>query len=83
MRYQRRRNLADFYRYPEGYEFQLELASGHQQAVILLTPPDLIAVRQQDGTWTREATASHIATSSPSKRCFVLLDASQLRWQIP
>ena len=55
MRYQRRRNLAGFYRYPEGYEFQLELASGHQQSVILLTPPDLIAVRQQDGTWTRDA----------------------------
>lgn len=53
LRYQSRRDLAEFARFPEGYEFVHDVAGGPRHAVILLTPPDQVAVRRADGTWYR------------------------------
>ena len=53
LRYQSRHNLADLTRFPEGYEFQHGLIDGAQRSVILLTPPEQVAVRREDGSWYR------------------------------
>ena len=58
-RFQARRHLAFYALYPEGYVFSHELTDGEniqdddRYAVVLLTPPDLVAVRATDGTWER------------------------------
>ncbi|SMQ47912.1 unnamed protein product [Zymoseptoria tritici ST99CH_3D7] len=50
----RRIVLAQYQRFPEGYEFEHHLV-GEQKArtVILLSPPDLVAIRDEDGIWAR------------------------------
>ena len=53
-RFRRRRGIAQYGRFPEGYEFRLALPDGTNNTIILLTPPDLVAVRYPGGIWTRE-----------------------------
>jgi hypothetical protein len=45
--------LANYARFPDGFEFVHELANGELHPVILLSPPDLIAARRDDGTYYR------------------------------
>ena len=53
-RFRIRRSLANLSRYPEGYAIVLPLG-GRRHEVVLLTPPDLVAVQRADGTWYRRA----------------------------
>jgi hypothetical protein len=52
-RFYLRRHIAILNLYPEGYEFIHELANGEAIAVILLSPPDLIAARGRNGRFFR------------------------------
>ena len=52
IRFTFRRALANLSRFPEGYEIQFQIPGGHR-AITILTPPDLVAVQRQDGTWFR------------------------------
>lgn len=52
-RYRLRRQLANWAQFPEGYEFMHAVAGGPPRAIVLLTPPDQVAVRREDGTWIR------------------------------
>ncbi|KAK3703308.1 hypothetical protein LTR37_014520 [Vermiconidia calcicola] len=63
-RYVRRLDSANLARYPEGYVFINTLANGEEYPVILLTPPDLVAVQRADGTWYRR-TRGERATDAP------------------
>ncbi|KJX98074.1 hypothetical protein TI39_contig438g00016 [Zymoseptoria brevis] len=52
----RRLMLAQYQRYPEGYEFEHHLVGEQKpRIVILLSPPDLVAIRDEDGFWARHA----------------------------
>lgn len=53
-RFRLRRALANLSHYPEGYEVQLPI-NGQQHRVVVLSPPDVVAVQRQDGTWYRRA----------------------------
>ncbi|KAF2158535.1 hypothetical protein M409DRAFT_61578 [Zasmidium cellare ATCC 36951] len=52
-RYIARRSLADLAGLPEGFEFQHRLDEQHPRAVILLTPPNMVAVCNGNGLWER------------------------------
>ncbi|KAK4631320.1 hypothetical protein CLAFUW4_03691 [Fulvia fulva] len=52
-RYRARRDLADMSARPEGYEFTLRLYGHDPQAVALLSPPHLAAIRDANGRWRR------------------------------
>jgi len=54
-RYTRRRELAGLSRFPEGYEFTIQLIGGERRNAFVLSPPDLVAVQDEDGAWFRRA----------------------------
>lgn len=66
-RYLLRRALANLSNYPEGYEIVLPI-DGEQRRVIILSPPDVVAVQRQDGTWYRRA--RNIAQDGPMPYTF-------------
>lgn len=51
-RWQNRRDHAHYSVYPEGYEFLHNVGQG-RHVVILLSPPNVIAVNRPDGSWFR------------------------------
>lgn len=51
-RYRLRRALANLSNYPEGYEIVLPIG-GQQNEIVILSPPDVVAVQRADGTWYR------------------------------
>lgn len=54
VRFLRRRELAGLLAFPEGYEFEHRLGDDDVgRRVVILTPPNQIAVQNGDGTWTR------------------------------
>lgn len=52
--YTLRRNLANFSRVPDGYRASYIDARGRTREIIVLSPPDLVAVQMEDGNWHRE-----------------------------
>ncbi|KAK4505092.1 hypothetical protein PRZ48_003055 [Zasmidium cellare] len=52
-RYLARRSLADLAHCPEGFEFQHRLDGQPPQAVILLSPPNIVATCNNHGQWER------------------------------
>ena len=54
MRFFMRRALANLSNFPEGYEIRSPVP-GREHEVVILTPPDLVAVQRLDGTWYRRA----------------------------
>ncbi|KAK5128881.1 hypothetical protein LTR85_000214 [Meristemomyces frigidus] len=53
-RFELRRDLAALARFPEGFHFVNRLDNGFQRPVLLLTPPNQVAVQHEDGTWSRQ-----------------------------
>ncbi|KAK4545362.1 hypothetical protein LTR36_003542 [Oleoguttula mirabilis] len=62
-RFTHRRDLAALARFPEGYNFTNTVDDGTQVPVVLLTPPDQVAIQHEDGTWSRQP---HQASDGPS-----------------
>ncbi|KAM0714099.1 hypothetical protein Q7P37_011063 [Cladosporium fusiforme] len=52
--YQLRRDLVELMTLPEGYKWTYIDVQGNSHEIIILSPPDMIAVRRSDGLWERQ-----------------------------
>lgn len=49
-----RRDLAELSRMPDGYEYTYTDVQGNVRTLIVLSPPDIMAIQRSDGVWSRQ-----------------------------
>ncbi|CAK3799926.1 Hypothetical predicted protein [Lecanosticta acicola] len=64
-RWERRLGLAMLAMLPEGYEWTNHLQTGEVRSVILLTPPNRVAIRLANGTWKRDYRIQEVHGPAP------------------